>query len=85
LDKIYYFLKKKKLLCKVPIFFIHRLGSGEIYQKKKKKVGVVIYKIGDDVIGQKAMTSFKVGRHMMAFFEVKSTCPSDLPKYIMLL
>jgi hypothetical protein len=85
LDKIYYFLKKKKLLCKVPFFFIHRLGSGEIYQKKKKKVGVVIYKIGDDVIGQKAMTSFKVGRHMMVFFEVKSTCPSDLPKYIMLL
>jgi hypothetical protein len=41
------FLKKivifsKKLLCKVPIFFTHRLNSSKIYQKEKKKVGVVI-------------------------------------------
>jgi hypothetical protein len=32
----------KKLLCKVPIFFSHRLGSRKVYQKGKKKVGVVI-------------------------------------------
>jgi hypothetical protein len=30
----------KKLLCKVPIFFIHRLGSRKVYQNEKKKVGV---------------------------------------------
>jgi hypothetical protein len=35
-----YFLKK--IVCKVPIFFIHRLGSRKVYQKEKKKVGVVI-------------------------------------------
>jgi hypothetical protein len=33
---------KKKLLYKVPIFFIHRLAGAKIYQKEKKKVGVVI-------------------------------------------
>jgi hypothetical protein len=33
---------QKKLLCKVPIFFTHRLGSTKVYQKNKKKVGVVI-------------------------------------------
>jgi hypothetical protein len=27
----------KKLLCKVPIFFIHRLANSKIYQKEKKK------------------------------------------------
>jgi hypothetical protein len=32
----------KKLLCKVQIFFIRRLGSRRVYQKEKKKVGVVI-------------------------------------------
>jgi hypothetical protein len=37
-------------------------------------------KIGDDVIAQKPMTSFKqVVRHM-AFFKIKSACPSDFPK-----
>jgi hypothetical protein len=30
------------MLCKVPIFFIHRLASAKIYQKEKKKVGVAI-------------------------------------------
>jgi hypothetical protein len=47
----------KKLLSKVPIFFINRLGSSKVYQKKKKKVSVVIEKNGDDVIAQKWMTS----------------------------
>jgi hypothetical protein len=42
LNKICHFLKKKKLLCKVPIFFIHRLGSRKVYQKKMKKLGVAI-------------------------------------------
>jgi hypothetical protein len=42
-------------------------------------------KIGDDVIAQKAVTSFKqVGRHRMAFFTIKSTCPSDFLKNITL-
>jgi hypothetical protein len=27
----------KKLLCKVPMFFIHRLGNKKVYQKQKKK------------------------------------------------
>jgi hypothetical protein len=40
LNKICHFLKK--LLCKVPIFFIHRLGRRKVYQK-----------IGDDVIAEK--------------------------------
>jgi hypothetical protein len=26
----------------LPVFFIHRLGSRKVYQKEKKKVGVVI-------------------------------------------
>jgi hypothetical protein len=35
----------KKLLCKVSIFFfIHRLATRKVYQKEKKKVGVVILK-----------------------------------------
>jgi hypothetical protein len=34
----------KKLLCKVPIFCTHRLGGTKVYQKEKKKVGVVIEK-----------------------------------------
>jgi hypothetical protein len=43
-----------------------------------KKVGVAIKKIGDDVIAQKPMTSFKqVVRHRMALFKIKS---SDFPK-----
>jgi hypothetical protein len=29
----------KKLLCKIPIFLIHRLGSRRVYQKQKKKSG----------------------------------------------
>jgi hypothetical protein len=28
---------QKKLSCKVPIFFIQRLGSGKIYQREKKE------------------------------------------------
>jgi hypothetical protein len=38
LDRIF----SKKLLCKTPIFFIRCLGSRTVYQKQKKKVGVVI-------------------------------------------
>jgi hypothetical protein len=73
------------LLCKVPIFFIRRLGSRRVYQKEKKKGGVVIKKIGDDIIVQKAVTSLKqVARHRMAFFKIKSTCPSDFLKNITL-
>jgi hypothetical protein len=72
------------LLCKVPIFFIRRLGSRRIYQKEKKKVGGVSFKkIGNDVIAPKAVMSFKqVARHRMAFFKVKSTCSSGFPKNI---
>jgi hypothetical protein len=74
------------LLCKVPIFFIRRLGSRRVYQKekkKRKKWGLSFLKIGDDVIAQKPMTSFKqVVHHRMAFFKIKLTCPSDFPKNI---
>jgi hypothetical protein len=35
----------KKLSCKAPNFLIHGLGGRKVYQKKKKKVGVVILKI----------------------------------------
>jgi hypothetical protein len=66
-------------------FFIRRLGSRRVYQKEKKKGGVVIKKIGDDIIVQKAVTSFKqVARHRMAFLKIKSTCPSDFLKNITL-
>jgi hypothetical protein len=41
LRKICHFLKKKKL-CKVNIFLIHRLASTKAYQKNKEKVKVVI-------------------------------------------
>jgi hypothetical protein len=71
------------MLCKVPIFFIHRLGSRKVYQKEMKKGGLPFKKIGDDVIAQKPMTSSKqVVRHRMAFFKIKSTCPSDFAKNI---
>jgi hypothetical protein len=60
------------MCCKIPIFFIHRLGSKKVYQKEKKKWGLSFKKIGDDIIAQNAMTSFKqIARHRMAFFEVK--------------
>jgi hypothetical protein len=43
--------------------------------------GLPFKKIGDDVIAQKPRTSFKqVVRHRMAFFKIKSACPSDFPK-----
>jgi hypothetical protein len=46
-------------------------------------VGVVIKKICGDVIAQKPMTLFKqVAHHMMAFFEMKSSYPSDFLKNI---
>jgi hypothetical protein len=75
------------MLCKVPIFFIHRLGSRKVYQKDMKKVGkkwgLPFKKIVDDVIAQKPMTSFKQDvRHRMAFFKIKSTGPRDFPKNI---
>jgi hypothetical protein len=40
--KVKFVIFSKKLLSKVPIFFINRLGSSKVYQKKKKKVSVVI-------------------------------------------
>jgi hypothetical protein len=33
---------KKKMLCKVPVFFVHRLASTKVYLKEKKKVGFII-------------------------------------------
>jgi hypothetical protein len=48
-----------------------------------KKSGLPLKKIGDDLIAQKPMPSFKqVVRHRMAFFKIKSTRPSDFPKKI---
>jgi hypothetical protein len=43
----------KKLLWKVRDFLIQFLGSRKVYQKEKKKWGLSIKKIGDDVIAQK--------------------------------
>jgi hypothetical protein len=40
--KVKFVIFSKKLLSKVPIFFINCLGSSQVYQKKKKKVSVVI-------------------------------------------
>jgi hypothetical protein len=40
LNKIFevkFVILSKKLLCKVPISFIQRLGRGKIYQREKKK------------------------------------------------
>jgi hypothetical protein len=45
--------------------------------------GLLITKIGDDIIVQKPLTLFKqVTRHRMAFFKIKSTCLSDFLKNI---
>jgi hypothetical protein len=44
------------MLCKLPNFLIHSLGSTQVYQKRKKW-GLSFKKIGDDVIAQKWMTS----------------------------
>jgi hypothetical protein len=52
---------------------------------RRKKWGLLFKKIGDDVIAQKAVTSFKqVARYRLAFFKIKSTCPSDFLKNITL-
>jgi hypothetical protein len=54
-------------------------------RKRRKKWGVVVIKKknGDDVIEQKPMKSFKqIAGNRMAFFEIKSTCPSDFLKNI---
>jgi hypothetical protein len=70
---------------KVPIFFNDHLGSRKVYEKAKKKVGGCCHlkKNGDDVIEQKPMKSFKqIAGNRMAFFEIKSTCPSDFLKNI---
>jgi hypothetical protein len=51
-------------------------------RKRRKRLGL-LKKIGDHVIAQKPMTLFKqIARHMMAFFEIKSTYPSDFLKNI---
>jgi hypothetical protein len=45
--------------------------------------GCHLKKNGDDVIAQKLMTSLKqIVRYGMAFFDIKSTCPSDFLKNI---
>jgi hypothetical protein len=41
----------KKLLCKVSIISIYRLGR-KVYHKDKKKWGLSFKKIGDDVMAQ---------------------------------
>jgi hypothetical protein len=52
-------------------------------RESRKKWRLSFKNVGDDVIAQKPMTSFKqVARHMMAFFKIKSTYPSDFPKNI---
>jgi hypothetical protein len=52
-------------------------------RKRRKKWGLLFKKIGDDVIAQKSMTLFKqIARHMMAFFEIKSTYSSGFLKNI---
>jgi hypothetical protein len=49
----------------------------------RKKWRLSFRKIGDEVIEQKSMTSFKqIVRHRMAFFEIRSTCLSDFLKNI---
>jgi hypothetical protein len=72
--------KSSKLFVRYQFFsFVYYLRR--IYQKEKKKARLSFKNIGEHVIVQKAMTSFKqVARHMMAFFEIKSTCQSDFPK-----
>jgi hypothetical protein len=48
-------------------------------RKRRKKWWFSFKKIGYDVIAQKAMTLFKqIARCMMAFFEIKSTYPTDI-------
>jgi hypothetical protein len=63
----------QELLCKLSIFFTHRLASTKAYQKKKIKVGVVILKIIDDVIirRRKAVNISKVGTEEYALFKNK--------------
>jgi hypothetical protein len=64
--------------------FVVYVVEGSV-KKSRKKCGLSFKKIGDDVIAQKAVTSFKqVARHRMAFFKIKSTCPSDFLKNITL-
>jgi hypothetical protein len=52
--EVQFVIFSKKLLCKVPIFLIHRLGS---IRKRTKKWGLSFKKIGDDVIALKWITS----------------------------
>jgi hypothetical protein len=64
--------------------FVVWVVEGSI-KKRRKKWRLSFKKIGDDVIAQKAVTSFKqVARHRMTFFKIKSTCPSDFLKNITL-
>jgi hypothetical protein len=47
-------------------------------RKRRKKWGLAFKKIGDDVIADKPMTLFKqIALHIMAFFGIKPTYPSD--------
>jgi hypothetical protein len=52
--------------------FVVYVVEGSI-KNRRKKWGLSFEKIGDDVISQKQMTSFKqVVHHRMAFFKIKS-------------
>jgi hypothetical protein len=56
---------------------------GTSIKKRRKKWRLSFKKIGDDVIAQKPITLFKqIARHRIAFFEIKSTRPSDFIKNI---
>jgi hypothetical protein len=71
-------------LCDV-FWKIARTGRFYFEKREEKSGDCHLKKFGDDVIAQKAVTSFKqVARHRMAFFKIKSTCPSDFLKNITL-
>jgi hypothetical protein len=76
---------QKKCYVRYQFFsFVVEVVEGSI-KKRRKKWGLPFNKIGDALIAQKAVTSFKqVARHRMAFFKIKSTCPSDFFKNITL-
>jgi hypothetical protein len=68
----------KKLLCKAQTpSFVVQVVEGSI-KKRRKKWGLSPKKTGDDITAQKAVTSLKqAAPHRMAFFKIKSTCPSN--------
>jgi hypothetical protein len=82
----------KKLLCNRMQVCICIVMSGTNFfhslfrnfdQKEIKNWGLSSKKIGNGVIAQKSMTSFKqIASHEMAFFKIKSTCAKDFLKSI---